>query len=401
MVEDEFDLDLTYITDQIIAMSLPASGLEGQFRNDLDEIAAYLQRRHPGKFKVFNLCIEKCYDATNFEWMANFPFEDHNAPPLEMIPAFCASASSWLKNGTGTDHVVCIHCKAGKSRTGLMVCSLLLHLKLFNTPEDARVFYNARRTTDGRGLVLPSQVRYLHYYANVLEQGLPKPPAREIILVFIQGGLANWRKVELVVSSVDGHLYTTEPVDANRPSPTQFLFRMQGLRVQGDVKLEFRETGLIGSRVLFFTWFHTAYVGDQWTLYRRDLDKFKSFSDVKRNFTVKLEFRGLPNGAEIRSAAPPWEGKLETDDPPGERSLSYANIRSLLPTPPAGPPPDLAEGVGHLEIHSDGDEKHSRSEFDRPSSSARVVGDVDQGAPPQQQQQHSDEEDASQDKHDT
>lgn len=48
--DDSFDLDLTYITDRIIAMSFPADGYEKAYRNDVDEVAAFLQVRlahHP------------------------------------------------------------------------------------------------------------------------------------------------------------------------------------------------------------------------------------------------------------------------------------------------------------------------------------------------------------------
>jgi hypothetical protein len=43
--DESFDLDLTYITDRIIAMSFPADGYEKAFRNDVDEVAAFLQVR--------------------------------------------------------------------------------------------------------------------------------------------------------------------------------------------------------------------------------------------------------------------------------------------------------------------------------------------------------------------
>ena len=60
--------------------------------------------------------------------VASFPFTDHNCPPIQLIESFCQSAYSWLKEDI--QNVVVVHCKAGMGRTGLMICSLLLFLKV-------------------------------------------------------------------------------------------------------------------------------------------------------------------------------------------------------------------------------------------------------------------------------
>ncbi|GER37642.1 Phosphatidylinositol 3,5-trisphosphate 3-phosphatase anddual-specificity protein phosphatase PTEN [Striga asiatica] len=44
------------------------------------------------------------------------------------------------------------------ARTGLMISSLLLYLKLFPTAEESIDYYNQKRCIDGKGLVLPSQI---------------------------------------------------------------------------------------------------------------------------------------------------------------------------------------------------------------------------------------------------
>lgn len=86
-----------------------------------------------------------------------------------------------------------VHCKAGMARTGLMISSLLLYLKVlfpildkclhgyflhcystmlqvahyksvesflqfFPTAEESMDYYNQKRCVDGKGLVLPSQI---------------------------------------------------------------------------------------------------------------------------------------------------------------------------------------------------------------------------------------------------
>ncbi|XLS47778.1 hypothetical protein HN51_022136 [Arachis hypogaea] len=81
------------------------------------------------KYKVYNLCFERLYDASLFEGkVASFPFDDHNCPPLQLIISFCYSAYPWLK--LDIENVVIVHCKAGMARTGLIISSLQLFLKV-------------------------------------------------------------------------------------------------------------------------------------------------------------------------------------------------------------------------------------------------------------------------------
>ena len=56
LVVPGFDLDLTYITDRVVAMAAPAFGGHRAYRNDIYEVLRLLTQRHYGHFRVYNLC---------------------------------------------------------------------------------------------------------------------------------------------------------------------------------------------------------------------------------------------------------------------------------------------------------------------------------------------------------
>ena len=68
-----------------------------------------------------------------------------------------------------------VHCKAGKGRTGLMVCSLLLHMGVETDPEVALQTYGKARTDDLKGVTILSQRRYVGYYANYVPTRIDNP----------------------------------------------------------------------------------------------------------------------------------------------------------------------------------------------------------------------------------
>ena len=55
---------------------------------------------------VFTICVPCHYTV------ATYPFEDHNAPPFELIKPFCEDMDDWLKQDDR--NVAVVHCKAGK-----------------------------------------------------------------------------------------------------------------------------------------------------------------------------------------------------------------------------------------------------------------------------------------------
>jgi phosphatidylinositol-3,4,5-trisphosphate 3-phosphatase/dual-specificity protein phosphatase PTEN len=169
--EAGYDLDMTYITDRIIAMGYPTedASFQSSYRNPFSEVYGYLEEFHKDHYKVYNLCSERKYDHEKFHGrVAEYPFDDHNCPRFSMILEFCEDAKQWLDADEA--NIIAVHCKAGKGRTGLMISSYLVYGLDFESAGAALEFYGNQRTSNGKGVTLPSQIRYVEYFYKYLNE---------------------------------------------------------------------------------------------------------------------------------------------------------------------------------------------------------------------------------------
>eukprot|EP00163_Fabomonas_tropica_P024584 TRINITY_DN423_c0_g1_i2.p1 TRINITY_DN423_c0_g1~~TRINITY_DN423_c0_g1_i2.p1 ORF type:complete len:262 (+),score=41.46 TRINITY_DN423_c0_g1_i2:377-1162(+) len=229
-------------------MGYPSEDVEALYRNNLKDVVRFFNKYHENHYKVYNLCSERLYDSAHFQdSVANFPFDDHNCPPLPLLQAFCRSASAFLR--ADEKNVVAIHCKAGKSRTGLMICCLLMHLKICPSADEALALYNKARTQDGKGVTIPSQRRYIRYYEYILKNNdvMPPEPLFFIMMIHLDHVPPSF-KPDIVVKNHDRVLYNTKKDategDAARTnvasSGDQVMYILdQGIEVRGDFKMEF------------------------------------------------------------------------------------------------------------------------------------------------------------------
>ncbi|XP_069905025.1 phosphatidylinositol 3,4,5-trisphosphate 3-phosphatase TPTE2-like isoform X5 [Oryctolagus cuniculus] len=162
---DGFDLDLTYITDRIIAMSFPSSGKQSFYRNPIKEVVRFLDTKHRNHYRVYNLCSERAYNPEHFHnRVQRIMIDDHNVPTLSEMVVFSKEVNMWLAQDK--KNVVVIHCKGGKGRTGTMVCACLIGNQIFGTAKESLAYFASRRTdhtisSKFQGIETPSQVSFL------------------------------------------------------------------------------------------------------------------------------------------------------------------------------------------------------------------------------------------------
>ena len=175
--DESFDLDMSYITDRVIAMGYPSIGCETVYRNSLTDVVNFFHKKHNDKVKIYNLCLEKerIYNKNLFSksYVGLFPATDHNPCPIKLILEFCIDICLYLLKNPKS--VAAVHCKAGKGRTGVMICSYLVFSHLCESSEKAFRYYARIRTKDNTGVTIPSQKRYIKYFETFLQANFCPP----------------------------------------------------------------------------------------------------------------------------------------------------------------------------------------------------------------------------------
>ena len=262
--ENGFDLDLTYIKPNIIAMGFPSERLEGLYRNHMDEIVRFFDDRHYDHYKVYNLCSERSYDPSKFhQRVATYPFKIGMPPPFEYIKPCCEDIDEWLK--ADDRNVACIHCHDGLGRTGVMICSYMVHDRIFDSTKDVLQFFGEARTKNAKGVTLPSQRRYVQYYGHLLKNNLTYSPKTVLIKSIHFIGIPNMQGGTCVpyftVVAQIVKVYTSKLYDhIKRTDSTADLLLPQELPVCGDVKMDFYHQSMIGKERMFTFWFNTFFI---------------------------------------------------------------------------------------------------------------------------------------------
>ncbi|XP_066487515.1 tensin-3 isoform X2 [Tiliqua scincoides] len=168
IMEEGYELDLTYITERIIAVSFPASCSEETYQNNLQDVTRMLKSKHGDNYLVLNLS-EKRYDLAKLNpKIMDVGWPDLHAPPLNKVCTICKAMESWLNSDS--QHVVVIHCRGGKGRIGVVISSYMHFTNVSASADQALDRFAMKKFFDDKvsALMQPSQKRYVQFLSGLL-----------------------------------------------------------------------------------------------------------------------------------------------------------------------------------------------------------------------------------------
>ncbi|XP_035027452.1 tensin-3 isoform X1 [Hippoglossus stenolepis] len=180
-MEEGYELDLTYITERIIAVSFPRGCTEEIYSHNLKDVTRMLKSKHADNYLIINLS-ERRHDLSRMNPKTlDTGWPDLHAPPLDKICTICKAMEGWLN--ADPLHVAVIHCRGGKGRIGVVISSFVHFTDVSASADQALDRFAMRKYYDDKvsALMTPSQKRYV-WILNSLLSGSMKINASPLFL---------------------------------------------------------------------------------------------------------------------------------------------------------------------------------------------------------------------------
>jgi hypothetical protein len=281
--KSDVPLDLTYVTENLIAMAFPydlskVKNVSDVTGNDIRRVSEFLEEKHHDHYMIWNIS-EEAYDYTIFDnQVLDYKFPGHPSPPLGLMFKICTSIESWLD--ADKDNIGVVHCYTGKGRTATLLACLLCWIGEFSSPIEALQYISERKGISPDKLTIPSQRRYIQYFSNMIDGVKPRSEPlllRRVIMNTIPifgenkdtpGSLGCrpyiqlFKNGKLISTTASHHLSTTSDenvltwVDTNEGT---VAFNVD-CPVQGDILIRCRHSEDDKRVSMFRAGFHTGYV---------------------------------------------------------------------------------------------------------------------------------------------
>ncbi|OLL23317.1 Phosphatidylinositol 3,4,5-trisphosphate 3-phosphatase and dual-specificity protein phosphatase PTEN [Neolecta irregularis DAH-3] len=273
--EDHVSLDLAYITPQIIVMSMPAAWPKSIYRNSIGDVRSFLDTRHPNQWWIWEFMAEGAGYTNNDmdNRVSHFQWPDHYPPPFALIHPLVTEIHSHI--ASSKEAIAVLHCKAGKGRSGSVSCYYLINQGW--TATQALEYFTEKRMKYGRGVSIPSQVRWVGYAERwVKDQKRYEETEVNIKEVCVHG---TEKGIQCLISRyIENGLMVddVETLGVKSTPKSHFSYRPTShLRIKGDVCVSLWKTTayvtISTTRFWFNPWFEESPMIIKW----EDCDGFK------------------------------------------------------------------------------------------------------------------------------
>ncbi|KAF5289010.1 hypothetical protein FQA39_LY03889 [Lamprigera yunnana] len=317
-------MDLSYVTERIIAIWFPSSISQKSYREGQLHAAHMLKNKHGDNYTVFNLSEPKRALRSEHKHVKDVGWPQKVAPPLERLCSICKEIESWLS--ADQHRIAVLHACGSKDKLGVVVAAYMNYSSICGTADQALDRFSMRRfLEDNIGpLQIPSNKRYVDYFAGLLSHNI-KVNTAPLYLThvtvlgapsFYQGGCRAFLKLyegltpvytSGVYSIISGVKQFTVNIAAERKP---------GLQIRGDILIKCYHRGATDRETIFACQFHTCAVADNTLSFtKQELDNACNDSRFPPDGAVELHFCAGPEGRLSTPAPTPAIPVCLTDDP--------------------------------------------------------------------------------------